>query len=64
MPTSLKLVVLKGDMYCWHDWYGYISFKALEKLPIVVKGIKITDLLTQELFREAGCHTCCIAEAD
>jgi hypothetical protein len=64
LPTSSKPVVLKGDMHRWHDWYGHISFKALEKLPTAVKGIKMTDLLTRELFREAGCHTCRTAEAD
>jgi hypothetical protein len=51
-------------MHRWHDQYGHISFKALEKLPIAVKGIKITDPLTRELFREAGCHTCRLSKAD
>jgi hypothetical protein len=64
MPTSSKLVVLKGDMHRWHNQYGYISFKTLEKLPTAVEGIEMTDLLTRESFREAGCHTCRTAEAD
>jgi hypothetical protein len=63
-PTSLKAVVLKGDMHHWHNQYRHISFKALEKLPTAVKGIKMTDLLTRELFREAGCHTCRLSKAD
>jgi hypothetical protein len=36
MPLSLKLAILKGDIKWWHDYYEYITFKALEKLPIVV----------------------------
>jgi hypothetical protein len=65
-PTSSKLVVLKGDMQQWHNHYGHISFKALEKLPTAVQGIKMTDILTRESFRKAhnGCHTCRLSKAD
>jgi hypothetical protein len=47
-------------MQQWHDRYGYISYEALEKLPMVVKGIEMMDIITRELFREAynSCHTC------
>jgi hypothetical protein len=66
IPASSKPVVLKGDMQWWHDRYGHISFKALEKLPTAVQGIEITDILTRELFREAynGCYTCHLSKAD
>jgi hypothetical protein len=66
IPASSKPVVLKGDMQQWHDHYGHISFKALEKLPMAVQGIEMTDILTRESFREAynGCHTCCLSKAD
>jgi hypothetical protein len=53
-------------MQQWHDCYGYISFKALEKLPTAVQGIEITNILTRELFRKAynGCHTCRLSKVD
>jgi hypothetical protein len=62
--ASSKLVILKGDMQQWHDCYRHISFKALEKLPMAVQGIEMTDTLTRDSFREAGCHTCRLSEAD
>jgi hypothetical protein len=64
VQSSSKPVVLKGDMKRWHDRYGHISFEALEKLPAAVQGIKMTDISTRELFREASCHTCRTAKAD
>jgi hypothetical protein len=66
IPTSSKLVVLKGDMQQWHDCYRYISFKALEKLPTAVQGIKITDILTRESFRKAynSYYTCRLSKVD
>jgi hypothetical protein len=53
-------------MQQWHDRYGHISFKALEKLPMAVQGIEITDILTRESFREAynGYYTCRLSKAD
>jgi hypothetical protein len=66
IPASSKPVVLKGDMQRWHDRYGHISYEALEKLPMVVEGIEMTDITTRESFREAhnSCHTCRSAVAE